>query len=90
MSSDGEEGEAGDLFAEPEGFYQAEKQPTFVSHKTLDGKELSLRLVGSSPLWVGGHYYFFSILVLPFKIQALYFCAFIYMREPLWTVTVHG
>lgn len=48
-----EEGGAGDLFAEPEGFYQAEKQPTFVTHKTLHGHELTLRLVGSSPLWVG-------------------------------------
>ena len=53
VSGDEDEGEAGDLFAEPEGFYQAEKQPTFVTHKTLDGTEVNLRLVGSSPLWVG-------------------------------------
>lgn len=52
-STDDEGGEAGDLFAEPEGFYEAEKQPTFVTHITEEGKEVRLRLVGSSPLWVG-------------------------------------
>ena len=41
------------LFKEPEGFYEPEKQPTTVSHTTQGGKELSLRLVGHSPLWVG-------------------------------------
>lgn len=41
------------IFAEPEGFYEPEKQPTTVSHQLLNGKELSLRLVGHSPLWVG-------------------------------------
>lgn len=50
---EGEEVGSGGLFAEPEGFYQAEKQPTFVTHRTFNGSELNLRLVGSSPLWVG-------------------------------------
>ena len=53
QSSDDEEAEAVSLFAEPEGFFQAEKEPTFVTHKTVDGKEIHLRLVGSNPLWVG-------------------------------------
>lgn len=52
MSSDSEDGL--DLFQEPEGYFEPEKQPTFVSHKLLDGRELNLRLVGHNPLWVGG------------------------------------
>lgn len=46
------EGELG-LFEEPEGYYQAEKEPTFVTYTLLDGRELNLRLVGHNPLWVG-------------------------------------
>lgn len=42
-----------DLFQEPEGFYEPEKEPTFVSHRLIDGRELNLRLVGHNPLWVG-------------------------------------
>jgi nicotinamide N-methyltransferase len=41
-----------DLFQEPEGFYEPEKQPTFATHKLLSGKDLSIRLVGHNPLWV--------------------------------------
>lgn len=51
MSSDSEDGL--DLFQEPEGYFEPEKEPTFVSHKLLDGRELNLRLVGHNPLWVG-------------------------------------
>ncbi|OAG08587.1 uncharacterized protein CC84DRAFT_1162506 [Paraphaeosphaeria sporulosa] len=43
-----------DLFQEPEGFYQPEKEPTFASHTLLSGKELNIRLVGHNPLW--GHF----------------------------------
>ncbi|KAF1972446.1 hypothetical protein BU23DRAFT_554991 [Bimuria novae-zelandiae CBS 107.79] len=43
-----------DLFQEPEGFYEPEKQATFASHKLLSGKELTIRLVGHNPLW--GHF----------------------------------
>lgn len=46
-----DEGELG-LFAEPEGYYQPEKQPTFASHAMQDGRELTLRMVGHNPLWV--------------------------------------
>ena len=46
-----DEGELG-LFAEPEGYYQPEKEPTFAKHKMQDGTELSLRMVGHNPLWV--------------------------------------
>jgi hypothetical protein len=46
-----DEGELG-LFAEPEGYYQPEKQPTFAKHEMQDGRELSLRMVGHNPLWV--------------------------------------
>lgn len=49
-SDDG--GELG-MFAEPEGFYQPEKEPTFAKHEMQDGRELSLRMVGHNPLWVG-------------------------------------
>ena len=41
------------MFEEPQGYYQPEKQPTTVSHTTLSGLSLSLRLIGHSPLWVG-------------------------------------
>lgn len=53
MSTDDEADSAGGLFAEAEGFYETEKQPTFTSYTSQDGKEINLRLVGSSPLWVG-------------------------------------
>lgn len=46
-----DEGDLG-LFAEPEGYYQPEKQPTFASHAMQDGRELTLRMVGHNPLWV--------------------------------------
>ena len=46
--SDGELG----MFAEPEGYYQPEKEPTFAKHEMQDGRELSLRMVGHNPLWV--------------------------------------
>jgi hypothetical protein len=46
-----DEGELG-MFAEPEGYYQPEKQPTFAKHEMQDGRELSLRMVGHNPLWV--------------------------------------
>lgn len=49
--SDSEDGI--DMFKEPEGFYEPEKEPTFEQHRMLDGQLLTLRLVGSNPLWVG-------------------------------------
>ena len=45
------EGELG-LFAEPDGYYQPEKEPTFAKHEMQDGRKLSLRMVGHNPLWV--------------------------------------
>ena len=51
MADDSDE-EAIDLFQEPEGYYQPEKEATFVKHRMLNGEELELRLVGNSPLWV--------------------------------------
>lgn len=45
--------EALDLFQEPDGFYKPEPEPTQVVHRMLDGRDLSLRLVGHNPLWVG-------------------------------------
>lgn len=51
MDSDNDE--TIDLFQEPEGYYQKEKQPTQVEHRTLDGQTLTLHLVGQNPLWVG-------------------------------------
>lgn len=52
-SSDEGASENLDLFNEPEGFFQEKKEPTTIVHKTLNGEQLSLRLVGYSPLWVG-------------------------------------
>ncbi|TKX18185.1 hypothetical protein C1H76_9658 [Elsinoe australis] len=42
------------LFQDPDGFYEAEKPATYVSHQLLDGRTLKLRLVGHNPLW--GHH----------------------------------
>jgi EEF1A N-terminal glycine/lysine methyltransferase len=60
-TSDDEGGDAGALFQEPEGFYQPEKEPTFVKYQMQDGEELNLRLVGHNPLWVGTLFCFFPI-----------------------------
>lgn len=43
-----------DLFKEPEGYYEPEKQHTFVNYTTQHGRILNLRLVGHNPLW--GHH----------------------------------
>lgn len=45
------EGEFG-IFEEPQGFYEAEKEPTFVDYTLQSGLKLNLRLVGHNPLWV--------------------------------------
>ena len=42
-----------DLFKEPEGYYEPEKQHTFVIYKAHNGQTLNLRLVGHNPHWVG-------------------------------------
>ena len=52
MESSDNEG-VSDLFQEPLDYYAPEKQPTQAHHRTLGGQELTLRLVGHSPLWVG-------------------------------------
>lgn len=56
MDSDNEE--AIDLFQEPDGYFQKEKEPTQVQHRTLNGQTLTLHLVGQNPLWVGASGYF--------------------------------
>ncbi|CAI6332808.1 unnamed protein product [Periconia digitata] len=53
MTTDLEDG-GFDLFQEPADYYPPEKQPTFATHKMLDGTELNIRLVGHNPLW--GHF----------------------------------
>ncbi|CAK4032463.1 nicotinamide N-methyltransferase Nnt1 like [Lecanosticta acicola] len=53
MAESDEAEEVLDLFQEPEGFYEKEKEPTEVVHHTLNGETLNLRLVGHNPLW--GH-----------------------------------
>ena len=59
MSDTSSEVEELGIFDEPEGYFQPEKEPTCVTHKLLDGRELNLRLVGHNPLWVGDFSYFF-------------------------------
>ena len=55
------------MFDEPEGYFQPEKQPTTVSHATLSGHILSLRLIGHSPLWVGeADVLYWTSLIIPF------------------------
>lgn len=52
-ASDGDDSLAGsDMFQEPDGFYEAEKEPTFADYKLLSGEKLRIRLVGFNPLWV--------------------------------------
>ena len=51
MSDSDSEGELG-IFQEPEGFYQPEKEPSFVDYTLQSGLKLDLRLVGHNPLWV--------------------------------------
>lgn len=41
------------MFEEPEGYRQPEKPPSTITHTTLSRQNLSLRLIGQSPLWVG-------------------------------------
>jgi len=45
--------EALDIFQEPEDYYPPEKPHTFEIFQLQDGREVSLRLVGHNPLWVG-------------------------------------
>jgi hypothetical protein len=52
MSDSDSEGELG-IFQEPEGFYEPEKEPSFVDYTLQSGLKLNLRLVGHNPLWVG-------------------------------------
>jgi hypothetical protein len=52
MTSEADE-EGIDLFQEPADFYEPEKQPSFASHQLLSGQEVTVRLVGHNPLWVG-------------------------------------
>ncbi len=57
MTSDSENSAGqGDLFNEPDGYYQPEKPATFVEHTLQSGQQLHLRLVGHNPLWVRSHY----------------------------------
>jgi hypothetical protein len=51
MSDSDSEGELG-IFQEPEGFYEPEKEPSFVDYTLQSGLKLDLRLVGHNPLWV--------------------------------------
>lgn len=51
-AGEGDEPSALGLFQEPEGFYEAEKEPTFAEHVLLSGQTLRVRLVGFNPLWV--------------------------------------
>lgn len=44
------------LFDEPQGFYQPDKEPTTATHRLLTGQVITLRLVGHNPLWVGADF----------------------------------
>ncbi|RAL01847.1 putative nicotinamide N-methyltransferase Nnt1 [Aspergillus ibericus CBS 121593] len=41
----------GDMFQDPEGFYEPEPEPTFAEHHMLNGQTVRVRLVGSHPLY---------------------------------------
>lgn len=59
MPASGDENDdlgSSDLFQDPEGFYEPDKPATFTSYTMKSGRQIELRLVGHSPLWVGhGH-----------------------------------
>ncbi|KAL4809932.1 hypothetical protein BDV18DRAFT_129901 [Aspergillus unguis] len=43
--------DTGDMFADPEGFYPPDKEPTSAEHTMLSGQVVRVRLVGSHPLY---------------------------------------
>ncbi|RAH66837.1 putative nicotinamide N-methyltransferase Nnt1 [Aspergillus aculeatinus CBS 121060] len=43
--------DTGDMFQDPEGFYEPEPEPTFAEHHMLSGQTVRVRLVGSHPLY---------------------------------------
>ncbi|KAJ5220158.1 nicotinamide N-methyltransferase [Penicillium chermesinum] len=43
--------ETGDLFQDPEGFYEKDPEPTFAEYEMLSGQTVRVRLVGSHPLY---------------------------------------
>ena len=47
--------DTGDLFQEPDGFYEPEKEPSYAEHRMLSGQTVRVRLVGSHPLYVRPH-----------------------------------
>ncbi|BAE60792.1 unnamed protein product [Aspergillus oryzae RIB40] len=49
--ADADDFETGDLFKDPEGFYEPEKEPTFAEHHMLSGQTVRVRLVGDHPLY---------------------------------------
>lgn len=64
MSSDEDDGKLdGDMFREPDDYFEPEKPATYTEHTLLSGQKLRLRLVGHNPLWVPAHM-FSSILGL--------------------------
>lgn len=74
-----DEGELG-LFAEPEGYYQPEKEPTFAQHEMQDGRDLKLRMVGHNPLWVGQFVPLSCVVLVPFCFHR---CSTAFMQIPL-------
>lgn len=64
-SSDTEDSEDGalNMFDEPGDYYEPEKPPTTVTHTLLDGREITLNLVGHSALWVGTNSFTFHSLL---------------------------
>jgi hypothetical protein len=52
MSDDDSSIDGGNLFQEPTGYYKPEQEPTSTTFALKDGRTVSLRLVGHSPLWV--------------------------------------
>lgn len=63
MSSDEDEMLGGDIFREPDDYFQPEKPATYTERTLLSGQKLRLRLVGHNPLWVSAQ--MFSVNLLP-------------------------
>ena len=53
MESDGSDSDVAiDIFQEPSDYFEPDKEHTFAEYSLKNGQQLSLRLVGQSPLWV--------------------------------------
>lgn len=64
VDGDGDSEDGMAIFQEPDDYYPPEKQPTTATYQMINGTDLTLRLVGHNPLWVGARPTLFACLLL--------------------------